>query len=39
MFTFLNILTWFLLLMGVAGCVLLIAFIVWTMTGEINDKR
>lgn len=39
MYTFLNILTWFLLLVGVVGIVLLIAFIVWTMTGEINDKR
>ena len=37
MYTFLNILTWFLLLMGLMGVVLLVAFIVWTMTGGMND--
>lgn len=38
MYTFLNILTWFLLLTGVVGIVLLIAFVVWTMTGELHDR-
>jgi len=37
MFTFLNILTWFLLFVGIIGVVLAIAFIIWTLTGGLND--
>jgi hypothetical protein len=37
MYTFLNILTWFLLLTGLSGVVAVVVFIIWTMTGELND--
>jgi hypothetical protein len=33
----LNILTWFLILLGLSSVGVIVWFIIWTMTGELDD--